>query len=202
MARCEKIQKSGFATASLVLGIIGLCTSFIPFINNLSAILGLIAIIFGIVSLCKKASKGMAIAGIIISILTIVAVVNSQKALSDSLDTLSKGLDKATGSSTEEVLKNDADVVLGNFEVTKGQYGITNTKLTVKVTNKTSETKSFSIQVEAVDTTGARINQDYVYANNLGAGQEQDFEIFTYINSDKLEAMQNATFKIVEASIY
>lgn len=202
MANHSETNKSGFATAGLVLGIIGMCTSFIPIINNLSFVIALIGISFGIVSLLKKASKGQAIAGIIICVLAIVITINSQQTLSDSLETISNDLDKATGSSTEEILKNDVDVILGNLEVTKGQYGITDTKLTVKVTNKTSETKSFSIQIEAVDSTGARINNDYVYANNLTAGQSQSFEIFTYISSDKLEAMKNATFKIVEVSMY
>ena len=202
MANHSETNKSGFATAGLVLGIIGMCTSFIPIVNNLSFVIALIGISFGIVSLLKKASKGQAIAGIIICVLAIVITINSQQALSDSLETISNDLDKATGSSTEEILKNDVDVILGNLEVTKGQYGITDTKLTVKVTNKTSETKSFSIQIEAVDSTGARINNDYVYANNLTAGQSQNFEIFTYISSDKLEAMKNATFKIVEVSMY
>lgn len=198
----EQTKKSGFATASLVLGIIGICTSFIPIINNLSAMLGLMAVVFGIVSLAKKASKGIAIAGIIISILAIVITLNSQKALSDGLDAISKDLDKATGSSTEEVLKNDVDVTLGKFEVTKGEYGITDTKLVVKITNKTTETKSFNIQVEAVKADGSRIKNDYVYANNLSAGQSQDFDIFTYTSSEEIETMKNATFKIVEASVY
>lgn len=46
----EEKKKSGFATAGLVLGIIGICTSFIPILNNISFILGLIGILFGIVS--------------------------------------------------------------------------------------------------------------------------------------------------------
>lgn len=198
----EEKKKSGFATAGLVLGIIGICTSFIPIINNLSFILGLIGMIFGIVSLIKKASKGQAITGVILCILAMVITINSQQALSNSLNEVSSNLDKATGSSTEEVLANDVNVELGNFEVTNGSYGNKETKLTVKVTNKTSETKSFSLHVEAVDKTGARINEDYVYANNLTAGQSQNFDIFTYVSSDKLNGMQNATFKIVEASMY
>ncbi len=202
MANYEETKKSGFATAGLVLGIIGVCTSFIPIINNLSFVLGLIGIVLGVVALVKKASKGQAIAGIIICVLAMIITINSQKALSDSLNAVSKELDKATGSNTEEVLANDVEVSLGSLEAKKGQYGMTDTKLLVHVKNKTTETKSFSIQIEAVDSTGARINQDYVYANNLGAGQEQDFETFTYISSDKLEEMQNATFKIVEASMY
>ena len=162
----EEKRKSGFGTAGLVLGIIGICTSFIPIVNNLSFVLAIMGILFGIVSLAKKASKGQAIAGIIICVLAIVITINSQQALSDSLETISKDLNKATGSSTEEVLKNDVDVTLGKFEVTKDKYGITDTKLTVKVTNKTSETKSFDFHIEAVDSNGSRIAEDYVYANN------------------------------------
>lgn len=197
----EEKKKSGLATAGLVLGIIGICTSFIPVINNVSFILGLIGTIFGIVALIKKASKGQAIAGIILCILTIVITINSQKTLSDSLNTWSQDLDKAAGNSTEEVLKNDVDVQLGDFQVTKGTY-TTETVLKATVKNKTNDTKSFSIQVEAVDANGSRIANDYIYANNLNAGQSQEFKLFEYVESDKLNSMKNATFKIVEASMY
>ena len=53
----EEKKKSGFATAGLVLGIIGICTSIIPIINNLSFILGIIGAIFAIISLIKKQVK-------------------------------------------------------------------------------------------------------------------------------------------------
>ena len=82
----EEKRKSGFATAGLVLGIIGLCTSFIPIINNLSFILVLIGGIFAIISLIKKASKGMAIAGLIICIIAGAIVLQSQQALSNELN--------------------------------------------------------------------------------------------------------------------
>ncbi len=198
----EEKKKSGFATAGLVLGIIGICTSFIPIVNNLSFVLGAIGVIFAIISLVKKASKGQAIAGVILCVLAIVITINSQKALSDSLNEVSADLNKATGASTEEILANDANVELGKFEVTKDSYGITDSKLTVKVTNKTSEKKSFNFHIEAVDATGARINEDYVYANDLASGQSQNFEIFTLVTSDKINEMKNATFKIIEASMY
>mgnify|MGYP000678388816 FL=1 len=198
----EEKKKSGFATAGLVLGIIGICTSFIPIVNNLSFVLGAIGVIFAVISLVKKASKGQAIAGVILCVLAIVITINSQKALSDSLNEVSADLNKATGASTEEVLANDANVELGKFEVTKDSYGITDTKLTVKVTNKTSEKKSFNFHIEAVDANGARINEDYVYANDLASGQSQNFEIFTLVTSDKINEMKNATFKIIEASMY
>lgn len=120
----------------------------------------------------------------------------------NSLNEVSADLDKASGNSTEEVLKNDVEVTLGNFEVEEGEYGLTNTQLKVNVKNKTSETKSFNIQIEAVDSNGTRIATDYIYANSLGAGQSQEFKVFEYVESEKLDSMRNATFKIVEASIY
>ena len=201
MSNHAEVEKSSLCTAGLVLGIIGVCTSFIPIINNLSFIMGILAVIFGLVSI-KKASKGKMIATVVLGILAIVITFNSQKAVSDSLDALSEELSTASGENTEQVLADSADVVLGDFEVTEGEYGMTDTKMTVTVTNKTSETKSFTIQVEAVDSNGNRINQDYVYANNLTAGQSQEFDIFQYVEDEKLEAMQNATFNIVEASVY
>lgn len=197
----SEIQKSSLCTAGLVLGIIGVCTSFIPIINNLSFVMGILAVIFGLVSI-KKASKGKMIATVILGILAIIITLGAQKTVSDSLDALSEDLDTASGENTEQVLANDVEVEIGNFEATTDEYGLSDTKLTVKVTNKTNETKSFSIQVEAVDANGSRINQDYVYANNLTAGQSQDFDIFQFVSSDQIEAMQNATFNIVEASAY
>lgn len=197
----EETKKSGLCTAGLVLGIVGVCTSFIPIINNLSFILGILAVIFGFVSI-KKASKGKMIATVILGILAIVITLGVQKTASDALNAVSDSLDTASGDNTEEVLANDVEVSLGQFEVIPGEYGLDETKMTVKVTNKTNETKSFTIQVEAVNKEGNRINQDYIYANNLNAGQSQNFDIFTFVSSDQIEAMQNATFKIVEASMY
>lgn len=197
----EGTKKSGFSTAGLVLGIIGVCTSAIPIINNLSFVLGVLAIVFGFIALAKKAGKIKIFAVIILGILSITITINSQKALSDSLSSLTDELDKVAGNSTEEILANNVDVSIGNFEVTKEEY-FTETKLTVDVKNKSSETKSFSIQIEAVDANGSRINQDYIYANNLSAGQSQKFDIFNFVSSDILEDMKNATFKIVEVSMY
>lgn len=197
----ENTKKSGFATAGLVLGIIGICTAFIPIINNLSFFMGIIAIIFGVIAFIKKAGKGKTITAIILGILAITITLNTQKALSDSLNEVSSNLDKMAGNSTEEILANDVDVVLGDFEVKNGTY-ITDTKLTVKVTNKTAETKSFQIQIEAIGKDGSRLASDYIYANNLTAGQSQNFETFNYVASDKISEMKNATFKIVEVSMY
>lgn len=194
-------KKSGFATAGLVLGIIGICLSFIPILNNASFFLGVLAVIFGIISLLKKASKGKAIAALILGVLSVVITLSLQDSWSKSLDDISKDLDTASGKNTEEVLKK-VEVNIGNLEATSDEYGFVDSKLVVKVTNKEKEKKSYSITIEAVSADGSRIDQDTIYANDLGANQSQDFELFTYISSDKLDVMKAATFKIVEASMY
>ena len=53
-----------------------------------------------------------------------------------------------------------------------------------------------------MDATGERIDEGYVYANDLAAGQSQNFEIFTLVTSDKIDKMKKASFKIIEASMY
>lgn len=201
----EEKKKSGFGTASLVLGIIAISTSFIVIVNNMSFILGIIGAILGIVSLTKKASKGKAIWGIILCILAIVITLNLQQSWSNSLNELSSSLDEVSnnmsGENTDNILKNDLDVEIGTFKATKS-YGIYDTSLTVTVKNKSSEKKSFSIHIEAVNSNGERIDDDYVYANDLSAGQSQKFEIFNLVSSDKVDSLKKATFKIVDVSMY
>ena len=150
----------------------------------------------------KKASKGKAIAGLILGVLSVVITLSLQSSWAESLDEVSNDLDNAAGNNTEEILGRDVDVSIGTFEGNLDEYGLVDSKLTVTVTNKTSETKSFSIQIEAVDTSGSRITTDYINANSLGANQSQDFDIFTYVSSEDLEAMQSATFNVVEVSMY
>ena len=192
-------------TASLVLGIIGVCTSFIPVVNNASFILALIGGLLAIASLVTKQSKGIAIAGLIICIITGVIVIQSQKTISNSIDnavnTFNDNMDTMSGGKTEEILAKYVDVNIGEFESTESRY-TTETELPVTVKNKSSENKTFSIQIEAVKPDGSRITTDTVYANNLNAGQSQDFKAFQFLSSDTLEDIKTATFKIVEVSMY
>ena len=101
----------------------------------------------------------------------------------------------------EEILKKDVDVNIGKLNVTTDEYGYSDSELVVTVTNKSKEKKSFTIHIEAVDNTGKRIDDDYVYANDLNSGQTQDFKIFTLVSSEKLEQMKSAEFKIIDVSM-
>ena len=194
-------KKTGFSVAAMVLGIIGICLSFIPIVNNVSFILGVLSVIFAIVSLVKKSGKAKAIVGLILGILSVVITLSLQNSWSKSLDVVGKDLDNMTGDNTEEILKKDVDVNIGKLNVTTDEYGYSDSELVVTVTNKSKEKKSFTIHIEAVDNTGKRIDDDYVYANDLNSGQTQDFKIFTLVSSEKLEQMKSAEFKIIDVSM-
>ena len=107
-----------------------------------------------------------------------------------------------TGNSTDEVLKNDVNVTLGKLKISKDKYGFIDSEMVVTIKNITKEKKSYSIHIEAVDSNGKRIDDDYVYASDLGPGQSQDFKAFTYVEKSKVNDMKSATFKIVTASAY
>lgn len=204
MAENSNTTKTGFATAALVLGIIGVVLSFIPIINNAAFVLGALSLIFAIVALVKKKSIAMAVVSLLLAIAAMGITLAMQKSFSDALDTASEQISQSandmSGDNTEDILKNDVQVDLGQFTVTEGEYGLQTSKLIVSVNNKLNEKKSFSIQIEAVDADGKRIAEDTVYANDLNAGQSQDFETFTLVQSDKYDALKAATFKIVSVS--
>lgn len=197
-------EKTGFATAALVLGIIGVVLSFIPIINNAAFVLGALALIFATVALAKKKSVATAIVALVLGVASMGITLAVQKSVGDALkktsDDINKSADDLSGNNTDSILKNDIQVDLGKFAVTQGQYGVQSSKLVVSVKNKLSEKKSFSIQVEAVDAEGKRIAEETVYANGLNPGQSQDFDAFTLVQSDKYEALKTATFKVVSVS--
>jgi hypothetical protein len=209
-------KTSAMTVTGFVLGIIGLLLSAVPIINNFALVLAVLGLIFGGVGLAKtkKAhSKGgkLAVTAVIISVIAIVIVFVSQSIYSAALNEASKSLDKSSkaaqdsidkmsGDATQELLKTDVSVKLGQFTATADQYGLVTTELPVTVTNKNAAEKSYDVQVEAVDASGNRIDDDYAYANSLGAGQTQTFKIFQAVTSDKVDALKTATFKIVKVS--
>lgn len=198
-------DKSSLATAALVLGIIGVVLSFIPIINNLAFALGVLALIFAAVALVKKKSITTSIVSVVLAVSAIGITLMVQKAAIDALnkagEEISQSIDNATGNNTEDILKNDLNVELGQFTVTEKDY-VSDSELVITVTNKTAEKSSFSIQIEAVDADGKRLKDETVYANDLGAGQSQDIKAFTLVTSDQYEVLKAATFKIVSVSKY
>ncbi len=198
---------SGLVTAGFVLGIIGICTSFIPIVNNASFVLGILALIFGAIGLVKKdLKKGRAIAALVLGILAVVITLVLQAswsaAIDESLEVLDNELAYMSGEKTNEILDQYLSVTIGELRCATDEYGFTDTELSVYLKNTGKEKKSFSVTVEAVDSEGNRIATDTIYASDLAAGQGQSFKAFEYVSSDQLEDIQNATFRVSSASFY
>ncbi len=201
----SEAKKSGFATAGLVVGIVGICLSFIPVVNNAAFVLGVLAVALSIVAFIKKVSIGKSVAAVVLGVLAIVITIVMQnafvKAVDDAFDGISSSLNDMTGDNTDEIMDKYLEVSFGEFEV-KNDTFLTESKLPLKIKNKSDEKKSFSINIEALDESGTRIETDTVYIDGLGAGQTLNEEVFTLLTDDKIEKLKNAEFKVYEASMY
>lgn len=81
---------SAAAIVGLVLGILAIVTSWIPIVNNLSFMIGAIGLVFSIVGVVgtvrgTKGGKGLAIAALIVNVLSLVIVLGLQSAWSAAL---------------------------------------------------------------------------------------------------------------------
>lgn len=201
--------RSGFAIAALVLGIVAAATSFMPIINNASFFIALIGLILAIVAIAgirkgKNSGKGLAVAGLVLSIVAGLLVLGTQTfysaVLNEAVDQSTQQLNKMTGDATDDILGVDVEVTIGDYSISKDQYGLVKSDLPVTVTNLLKEPASFWINVEAVDANGSRINDDTVIINDLGAGQSTKLDAFAFVSSDDYEAMKNASFNIISIS--
>lgn len=201
--------RSGFAIAALVLGIVAAATSFMPIINNASFFIALIGLILAIVAIAgirkgKNSGKGLAVAGLVLSIVAGLLVLGTQAfysaVLNEAVDQSTQQLNKMTGDATDDILGVDVEVTIGDYSISKDQYGLVKSDLPVTVTNLLKEPASFWINVEAVDANGSRINDDTVIVNDLGAGQSTKLDAFAFVSSDDYEAMKNASFSIISVS--
>lgn len=164
----------------------------------------------------KSALKGAA-AGIVVYILVVISIIafsfyylnnirdnlessSIDETIEDSIDYLDND-DYLFDLSSEELLQDYVDVSIGNFEITDNGY-YPETKLNVTVKNKDDTRRSYTVEIEAVDATGARIDTDDIYVDNLNSNQEIHLEAFEFVTEDKLEQLKNATFKVLEVSGY
>ena len=92
-----KKPTSGLAIAGLVLGIIAILGSFIPIINNISFFIAIVGGVLATVALVgatkgKHGGKGMAIAGVVLAVVSIALVLITQSAFKSALDKTSENL--------------------------------------------------------------------------------------------------------------
>lgn len=199
-------RKSGLAIAGLIIAILAILGAWIPILNNVSFFFALVALIFGIIGLTaikkgKRVGQGLAVATIILSIVAGIVVLATQsmygKVASDIGDSVKESVNNADGTNTNKLLETSIDVVIGAFTAKTENY-VQTTELPVTVKNKASDKASYTIKIEAVDATGARLADDTLYLNDLGAGQSASETAFKYVESTKVESLKSATFKVYQ----
>lgn len=215
---------SGTAVTALVVGAISVVLCAIPIINNFALVLAIVGVILSILALVFTAAKrhrrgrGLAVAGLVLSILAIVGVLVTQALYSAALDNAGKSVSKAlssveasaskdaadaNGDHTQDILGKQVKVDLGTYSFSE-EYGMaTDSVLPVQITNISSKSHSFSVQIESIDASGNRITDDTVYVNSLGAGQSTAENAFGGVAEvDQANQIKTGTFKIVKVSMY
>ena len=213
MSQDKTERKSGLAIAGFIIAILAILGSAIPIFNNVSFFFAVVSLIFGIIGLVairkgKRVGQGLAIATIILSVVTFIVVVATQSFYGQVANEVSNSVNESVsdfdGTNTDKLLKNNVDVTLGTFVFNAGaeadySYDDT-TELPVTIKNKSSEKASYTVKIEAIDARGTRIAEDTIYASDLNAGQSVSEKAFKYIEEGKLEAIKTATFKVLEVS--
>jgi hypothetical protein len=201
-----KKQQTGLGIAALVLGIVALLGCWIPVFNIASIIIAVVGIILGIVGIVitskdKLKSPVLAIVGtslsafavIVAIIVTILIFPQIYKDVEASITPYSDN--------TQEILANEVGVDFGKFTATDDGHGFFATKLPVTVTNKLDLPTEFSFVVNAEDpSTGDVIDTDYLFVSTLKYNQSQSEDLFTYVDSSKIDKMKNAKFVVAKAN--
>lgn len=164
--------KSIAAIIALVLGILALITSFLPIINNGSFILAVIGIILAIIGLVgtvrgKKSGKGIAIAALIISVVSCVVVLGTQSMYSAAIDEASESLENPAVSSSSETSDQYTDLALG-----------TSVDFSNGVTVTVDQVERNLVNYDESEMTGVRVT----YVNN--GDSEASFNVFDWKGED------------------
>lgn len=101
-------SKSGLGIAGFVLGIIALATSFLPIINNFSALLAAIGFVLALIGTIacvkgRKSGKGLSIAGVVMNVVAFVVVLATQSMYSSAIDDAFSGTSVAPQPATEQL---------------------------------------------------------------------------------------------------
>ena len=188
--------KSAMGIAGFVIGLVALCTSFLPIINNFSAILAVIGFIFAVIGFVAcvrgtKEGKGLAIAGLIICIVSVVVVLATQSMYVKAIDSATSGApvtstsqsgsatsskDSATSTQSTEDLAVGTTATLSNgltVPVESVPSGLANyngeefTSVSVTYTNTGKDTVSFNMyDWKAQDAQGAQRNCSWEYGGD------------------------------------
>ena len=203
---------SGLSITSLVLGILAILTSFLPIINNGSFFLALLGLIFAIAGFIatgkgKKSGRGLAIAGLVLNILSIAIVLFTQSMYSAAIDSAVEELESGskpvaaataqTSATAPESAKETADDAASEQEAAAApEEDFSNLAIGEGVTFE----NGLSVSVDGVITGLSNYNDEPVtgvtvtYANN--GDKNQAFNPYDWKAQDVNGVLDSQTFFI------
>lgn len=192
--------KSAMGIAGFVIGLVALCTSFLPIINNFSAILAVLGLIFSVVGIvaCVRGSrsgKGLAIAGVVICIVSFAVVLGTQSMYSKAVDDAFSGPsvtsttqagDAATSTTTSTAASSDSATQTQAEELSVGATATLSNGLSVTVESVTGGLANYNGE-EFTSVTVTYVN---------GGGDTATFNTYDWKAQDAQGAQRNSTYEV------
>lgn len=189
-------HRSAAAIVGFVLGVLALIGSWVPIFNNVSGLAALLGLVFAVVGMVaairgKRSGKGLAIAAVILNVLSFAIVLGTQSAYSTAFDAAiaetedasivePSSSDGAADSSSEGVADGSGDsgtaakYAISDESMDGDEFGVT---ISGVFTNQTEEDLSYvQVTYTLFDSEGVQIGSAYANANNLAAGGSWKFE--------------------------
>lgn len=148
----EEKRQSGLGISSMVLSIIAIVISFAPFINIIILPLAIISIVFALLTIIRRSvKKSFAIAGLILSIIAIIAAFSMTLFAIRMMEKSGRELERIAKESEQRTKYDVTDIEL--------KVDDKSTKVTGKIKNKSGEKKEYlTMTVPIIDKeTGKKI---------------------------------------------
>ncbi len=164
----SKQPRSGLTIAGLILGIIALLTSLLPIINNMSFFVALVGAVLAIIGLVacmrgKRAGKGLAIAAVVVNVISIVAVIASQSMYSAAIDDAMNGPQAVQESQDEDAAEDNASESKPDYSAGEKKLAVgASVELSNGMTVAVDEIVPGLTNYDGATLTGVRVT----YANN------------------------------------
>ena len=157
-------KRNGLATASLVVGIVAIATAWIPFLNVISMVLAVIAILLGLGALLMVKKRGGMVKTAFGVVLSIAALVLGFSVTSAATNAVNEAV-----AEVEDAMDVTDEVTIEIGSVTSDEFS---SQAPVTITNISDETGSYMVTIVAETADGAtQIESTVVVVNDLKAGQ-------------------------------
>ncbi len=204
----QMVGTSGMAITSLVLGILAIVTSWMPILNNGSFFLAILGVIFAIVGLVgiskgKKKGKGLAIAGLVLGVISCALVLITQSMYGAAIDAASESISPSvtasSASSSSTSSSDDAsasDSSAAGSEASSESQEVDYTNLSMGDSSELTDgtiVAVTSVQTGLVNYDDSPLSQVTVTYQNNG-DKEVSFNPYDWKAQDAQGALYSQTF--------